>query len=74
MKVYTLHIKHTWPREEVIDLGNDEFEIHSKQPLTRGKANKDAVKLLARHLGLHQTQLMLTAKEGNPVKQVLVME
>ena len=52
MKVFTIHVKPLSSRDEVITIGDDEFEVHTKQPPTRGKANKDAIKLLARHLGM----------------------
>lgn len=74
MKVLTIHVKHTWPRDEVIVLGPDEYEVRSKLTPKKGRANKDAIKILARYLGLSESQLMLTSNEGSPIKQILVLE
>lgn len=74
MKVLTIHVKHTWPRDEVLELAPDEYEVRSKLAPKNGRAVKDAIKILARHLGLSESQLMLTSHEGSPIKQVLVLE
>ncbi len=74
MKVLTIHVKHTWPRDEVLELGPDEYEVRSKLTPKRGRANKDALKILARYLKLSESQLMVTSNEGSPIKQVLVLE
>ncbi len=74
MRVVTMTVKPRCAREEVEEIGEDEFMVRVKAEPLRGRANKEALKLLAHHLGVSHSKVMLTKGEGSPVKRVLIME
>ncbi|MEP7167463.1 MAG: DUF167 domain-containing protein [Candidatus Woesebacteria bacterium] len=67
-------VKPRCAREEVEELGEDEFMVRVKADPLRGRANKEALKLLAHHLGVSHSKVMMASHEGGPQKRVLIME
>lgn len=74
MKVITMIVKSRCAREEVEEIGEDEFMVRVKAEPTRGLSEKVALKLLAQHFRIPHSKLMLTKGEGGPKKRVLIME
>lgn len=74
MKVLTVHVKPRASRDEVEKKSEFEYIVHVKALPQKGKANKDALKILARFLGVSQSQLALTKGEKLQTKTVLLMD
>jgi uncharacterized protein YggU (UPF0235/DUF167 family) len=74
MRVITMIVKPRCAREEVEELGEDEFMVRVKAEPTRGRADKVALKLIAQHFRISHSRVMLTKGEGGPKKRVLIME
>lgn len=74
MTVYTLTVRASAARDEVVKTGEETFDIHTKAPAKKGKANKEAIKLLSKHLGVPQSMLMLTKGEKFHIKTVLLLD
>lgn len=74
MKVITITVKSRSKRNEVEEINGTEFVVRVKAAPEKGKANKEAIKTIARHLGLPSSQLMLTKGEKYETKTILVMD
>lgn len=59
--------------EEVIEEGNT-FTVKVKEPPTEGKANRAAIRLLAKHLGVPGTQLRISKGLKSRTKVIEVEE
>ena len=74
MRVLQIIVKPRCPRESIEVVSEDEMSISVKSTPERGRATKDALKLLARHLNVPFAKLMLTSNEGLQVKTVVVLD
>lgn len=59
-------------REEVRETGPDSYDVLVKSSFEKGRATNDALKLLAKFLRVPFSKLMLTAKDGQQEKTVLI--
>ncbi len=60
-------------RDEVKKLTDTEFNVSTTAPAKEGKANKQAVKLLARHLNVSPSQLLVAKGERWNTKTILLL-
>lgn len=74
MRVLTITVKANARRESVQEDAPAVFTIQVPQPALKGKANKAMLKVLARHLGVRENQLLLTKGDSTPQKTVLVLD
>lgn len=45
--------------EEVVEEENGTFTVKVRQPPSEGRANRAVISLLAKHLGLHESQISI---------------
>ncbi len=74
MKVVTMHVKPRSNKDEVEQVSETEFIVRVKAEPTKGIANKNALKLLAHHLDIPFSRVMLTKGEKFQIKTVLIMD
>jgi uncharacterized protein YggU (UPF0235/DUF167 family) len=60
-------------QEYVSPRGDNSFIIHVTQPAFKGKANKAMLKILAKHLHVRQSDLILSKGERTNLKTVLLI-
>lgn len=74
MKVLTVkviaHSKHNAAQE----VAPNTYDVHTSAPMERGKANREMIKILAYHLKVPQSKLMLAKGEKFQVKTVLLLD
>ncbi|MCD6409681.1 MAG: YggU family protein [Candidatus Verstraetearchaeota archaeon] len=69
----TIHVKPSSPRRGIhLDPQTQQLEVHVKSPPHRGKANQEAIKLLAKHLKIPQTNITIVAGHHQPTKTLLI--
>lgn len=59
---------------KVEPITTDSFKVYVTAPAQKGKANKNMLKLLARHLGITPAHLLITKGDRSNDKTVLVLE
>ncbi len=74
MRILTMTVLSRCKRDEVEETGPDAFLVRVKAMPTKGQSNKNALKILAHHLGVGTHQLMPTIKDGQATKTVMVIE
>jgi uncharacterized protein len=74
MIVLTVHVKPQSPRDEVVQMGELEYEVRTTATALKGKANKAMIKILAKHLRLSPSHLLIAKGERWNDKTVLVTE
>ncbi|MFQ5745270.1 MAG: DUF167 domain-containing protein [Acidobacteriota bacterium] len=58
--------------DSVKRLSDGSYQVRTRAPATRGKANRRVVELLAEHLGLSPSDLEIIAGLTSPIKHVSV--
>jgi uncharacterized protein (TIGR00251 family) len=56
--------------ESVRQLSDGSYQIRTRAPATRGKANRRVCELLAEHLGLRPEQIEIVSGRTSPIKRV----
>lgn len=56
--------------ESVRRLADGSYQVRTRAPATRGKANQRALKLLAAHFGVAAADLEIVAGHGSPIKHI----
>lgn len=74
MKAYTITVHPGARRDEVTKISEDEYKIATTAPAKEGKANKQVIKLLARHLNTSPSHLIVAKGERWNTKTVLQIE
>ena len=60
--------------ESVRELADGSFQVRTRAPATKGKANQRVVALLADHFGVAADAIEITAGHTSPVKYVILKE
>ncbi len=60
--------------ESVRQLADGSYQVRTRAPATKGKANRRVVELLADHLGVDRADVEITAGHTSPVKYVRVSQ
>ena len=58
--------------ESVRQLDDGSYQVRTRAPATKGKANRRVIELLADHLGIDRAAVEITAGHTSPVKYVQV--
>jgi len=74
MRVLTVTAKPHAKRDEVGALGNDNYEISTTREAKEGKANAQVLKLLAKHLNVSPSKLIMAKGERWNTKTFLLTE
>lgn len=74
MKVVTMIVKARAAHEAIEETGPDVYVANVKSTPERGRATKDALKLLARHLRVPFSKLLLTSRDGLAQKTVCIVD
>ena len=74
MKILSMTVLARSNKDEVEEISPTEFVVRVKAEPTKGHANKEALKALARHLGIPFAKLMPTKNDGDNIKTVMVIE
>lgn len=61
-------------RRFVESTGPQSYKVHVTAPAQKGKANKEMIKLLAKHLGVTPAHLIISRGDRSNEKTVLVLE
>ena len=56
--------------ESVRQLSDGSYQVRTRAPATKGKANRRVLELLADHLGLHTDEIEIVAGQTSPIKHV----
>jgi uncharacterized protein (TIGR00251 family) len=56
--------------ESVKQLADGSYQVRTRAPATKGKANRRVRELLAEHLGLHPDQIEIVSGQTSPIKHV----
>ena len=56
--------------ESVRQLSDGSYQVRTRAPATRGKANRRVLELLADHLGLHPSEIEIVAGHTSPIKHM----
>lgn len=60
--------------DEVKEIAKSEFHINTPAPIKDGRANKEAIKLLARHLHVSLSSLIVSKGERWNEKTILLVD
>ena len=60
--------------EGVKRLDDGSYQVRTRAPATKGKANRRVLELLAEHLGIDKDDLQIAAGRSSPVKYVRIIE
>jgi uncharacterized protein (TIGR00251 family) len=74
--MYSLHVQ-VIPqarRNDVIPISDTEYKVYVTAPAQKGKANKEMLKLLAKHLHLPVSHLLIARGDRSNAKTVLVLD
>lgn len=74
MKVLQVKVIPGSTRDEVTEVSSAEFHINTPAPAKDGRANKEAVKLLARHLHVSLSSLVVSKGERWNEKTILLLD
>ncbi len=74
MKILHITVKPSSSRDEVEEVSPSEFTIRTPAPAKEGKANKEVIKLLARHLHVSPASLMVSKGERWNEKTILLLD
>lgn len=74
MRVLSVKVIPKASRNEVTQLSKDSFKVYVTSVAEKGKANKSMLRLLAKHLGLPPSHLMISRGDRSNDKTVLVLE
>lgn len=56
--------------ESVRQLADGSYQVRTRAPATKGKANRRVLELLAEHLGLHRDEIEIVAGQTSAIKHV----
>jgi uncharacterized protein (TIGR00251 family) len=74
MQVLTITVVPSASRNDVVPTGQDNYKVYVTAPAQKGKANKDMLKILSKHLGLPVSHLIISRGDRSNKKTVLVLE
>lgn len=74
MKVFTVTVHPGSKRDVVEKVSSEEYKISTVAPAKEGKANKMVIKLLANHLKVSASKLLVTKGERWNTKTILQLE
>jgi uncharacterized protein (TIGR00251 family) len=58
--------------ESVRQLSDGSYQVRTRAPATKGKANRRVLELLADHLGLRPDEIEIVAGQTSPIKHVIL--
>jgi uncharacterized protein (TIGR00251 family) len=73
MRIYARAIPRS-SRNEVKEIGENEYRVKVTAPPVDGEANRMLVKVLAKHFGVHKSSLEIVGGKSAKVKIVDVLE
>ena len=74
MKALHIVVKPSASHDEVEEISSTEFLISTPAPIKDGRANREAMKLLARHLHVSPASLVVSGGERWNEKTVLLVD
>ena len=60
--------------ESVKQLADGSYQVRTRTPATKGKANQRVIELLAEHFGVAPNTIEITAGQTSPIKRVRIRD
>jgi len=74
MQVFSVKVIPLASRNSVTQMRGDAFKVHVTQPAIKGKANKEMLKFLAKHLGVPVSRLLVSHGDRTNEKTVILLD
>lgn len=74
MRIITVTVVPECARTDVVDQMGDAYKVYVTQSSKKGKANKAMIKLLAQHLKVRESSLIVSKGDKSNIKTIVVTE
>ena len=71
-KIILVNVKTNSKKEKVVEIEENSFEIHVTSQPVKGAANKDIIKIIARHFNISKSNISIIKGNKSKIKTIKI--